>query len=64
MTSANESAKAVAAFTQAVIAQVSDLRTKHPALAGLTVDEMISGSIPVPFHPAASKTFQNLGLLR
>jgi TRAP transporter TAXI family solute receptor len=65
MTSANEDTKAVAAFVQATIAQISDLRTKHPALAGLTVEEITPGdSIPVPLHPAASQVYKELGLSR
>jgi len=64
MTSANENTKAVAAFAQATIAQISDLRTKHPALASLSVEEMTGGSIPAPLHPAASQFYQDLGLLK
>jgi TRAP transporter TAXI family solute receptor len=64
MTSANEDTKAVAAFAQATIAQISDLRTKHPALAGLTVEEITGGSVPVPLHPAASQVYRELGLSR
>jgi TRAP transporter TAXI family solute receptor len=62
MTSANEDTKAVAAFAQAIIARISDLRTKHPALAGLTVDEMTGDGVPVPLHPAASQVYRELGL--
>jgi len=64
MTSAKENAKAVAAFAQETIAEISDLRTKHPALANLTVDEMADGSIPVPLHPAARQVYKDVGLLR
>jgi len=64
MTSAKENAKAVAAFAQETIAEISDLRTKHPALANLTVDEVADGSIPVPLHPAARQIYKDVGLLR
>jgi len=64
MTSANENTKAVAAFAQAAIAQISDLRTKHPRLAGLTLEGMTGGSSPVPLHPAASQVYKDLGLLK
>ncbi|MBV9532208.1 MAG: C4-dicarboxylate ABC transporter substrate-binding protein, partial [Bradyrhizobium sp.] len=64
VTSANVSTKAVLAITQATIAQISELRTKHPALASLTVEEMTGGSIPAPFHPAASQVYKDLGLLK
>jgi TRAP transporter TAXI family solute receptor len=64
MTSASENTKAVAAFAQAIIAQIGDLRTKHPALANVTVEEMTGGNFPVPLHPAASLVYKDLGLLR
>ena len=64
MTSANESTKAVAAFAQAIVAQIGDLRTRHPALANLTVEAMTTGNFPVPLHPAASQVYKDLGLLR
>ena len=63
MTSESEDAKAVAAFTEVTIAQISDLRTKHPALANLTVEEMTGRSVPAPFHPAARQVYKDLGLL-
>jgi uncharacterized protein len=64
MTSANENAKAVAAFAQAAVSQVSELRAKHPALANLTAEGMTGGSLPVPLHPAASEVYKDLGLLK
>jgi TRAP transporter TAXI family solute receptor len=64
MTSANENAKAVAAFAQTTIALISDLRTKHPRLAGLTLEEMTGGNFPVPLHPAASQVYKDVGLLK
>ena len=64
MTSANENTKAVAAFAQAAIAQLGDLRTRHPALANLTAEGMTGGSFPVPLHPAASQVYKDLGLLK
>ena len=56
--------KAVAAFAQAVISQIGDLRTKHPALANLTVEGMTGGNGSVPLHPAASQVYKDLGLLK
>jgi TRAP transporter TAXI family solute receptor len=64
MTSESENAKAVAALAQATIAQISDLRTKHPAIANLTVEEMTGGSFPAPLHPAASQVYEDLGFLK
>ena len=64
MTSENENANAVAAFARALIARISDLRTKHPALANLNVEGMTEGVLPVPLHPAASQVYKKLGLLK
>jgi uncharacterized protein len=64
MTSANESPKVVAAFAQAMVAQINDFRTKQPALASLTAEQMTGGSISVPLHPAASQVYKDLGLLK
>jgi uncharacterized protein len=64
MTSANENKKAVAAFAHAIIAQIGDLKNKHPALAGLTVEAMTGGNFPVPLDPAASQVYKDLGLLK
>ena len=63
-TTANEDPTAVAAFAQGVIAEVSDLRTKHPVLANLTLEEITGGSLPVPFHSAAGQVYKQVGLLR
>jgi len=64
MTSANENTEAVAAFAQATITQISELRTKHPALASLSVEEMTGRSIQAPLHPAASQVYEYLALLK
>jgi uncharacterized protein len=64
MTSANENTKAVAAFAQAIIGQIDDLRKRHPALAGLTVEAMTGGNFPIPLHPVASQVYRQLGLLK
>jgi uncharacterized protein len=64
MTTANENPEAVAAFAQSIIAEVSDLRTEHPVLANLTLEEITDGSLAVPFHPAAGQVYNEVGLLR
>ena len=64
MTSANETTKVVAAFAQAMVAQISDFRTKQPALASLTAEQMTGGNVSVPLHPAASQVYKDLGLLK
>jgi TRAP transporter TAXI family solute receptor len=64
MTSANENAKAVAAFARTIIAKIGDFRGKHLVLAALTVGGMTGGSVAVPLHPAASQVYKDLGLLK
>jgi TRAP transporter TAXI family solute receptor len=63
MTSSNEKPETVAIFAQALVAGIGDLRTRHPALAGLAVQEMVGGGGPVPLHPAADKVYKEIGLL-
>ena len=65
MTSAIETTKVVAAFAQAMAAQIGDFKTKQPALASLTAEQMTGGtSSSVPLHPAASQVYKDLGLLK
>ena len=40
------------------------MKMKHPALARLTINEMIAGNVPAPMHPAALKVYGELGLLK
>jgi TRAP transporter TAXI family solute receptor len=54
----------VAAFARALIGQIERLKTQDPALASLTVQDMISGSLPAPIHPAALQVFKELGLTK
>jgi uncharacterized protein len=63
MTTADIDDRAVVAFARAVVTQIEALRSKQPALADLTVQEMISGSLPAPLHPAAAQFYRTLGLL-
>ena len=63
MTTADMDDRAVAAFARAVVTQIEALRSKQPALAELTVRDMVSGSLPAPLHPAAAQFYKSLGLL-
>ncbi len=56
--------RTVAAFAKALVAQVDALKARNPALANLSVPEMISGSLPAPMHPAALQVYRELGLLK
>jgi hypothetical protein len=64
MTRADTDDRTVAAFARALVTQVDALRAKNPALANLSVQEMISGSLPAPLHPAALQVYRELGLLK
>ena len=64
MTTANENPKAVAALAQAIMADVSDLRTRNPVLANLTLEEITSDSVAIPLHPAAGQVYKEAGLLK
>ena len=64
MTRADVDDRIVAAFARDLITQVEALKTKHPALANLTIQDMVSGSLPAPLHPAATQVYRELGLLK
>ncbi len=64
MTRAETDDRTVAAFARALVTQVDALRAKNPALASLSVQEMVSGSLPAPLHPAALQVYRELGLLK
>ena len=64
MTNADADDRVVAAFARALVTQVEALKTKHPALANLTIQDMISGGLPAPLHRAAAKVYRELGLMK
>ena len=64
MTRAETDDRTVAAFARALVTQVEALKAKNPALANLSVQQMISGSLPAPLHPAALQVYRELGLLK
>jgi uncharacterized protein len=63
MTTADVDNRAVAAFAQALVKQIETLKSGHPALADVTVEATISGSLPAPLHPAAAQIYKALGLM-
>jgi uncharacterized protein len=64
MTSASMDDKAVADFARSLVMQIEALKSKHPALARLSVQSMVSGTFPAPLHPAAVKVYRELGLMK
>jgi uncharacterized protein len=63
MTTANTDVRAVAAFAQELVEQIETLKSEHPALADLSVPEMVTGILPTPLHPAAAQVYKDLGLV-
>ena len=56
--------RAVAAFAHTMAANIEALKSEHPALANLSIQDMVSGNLPAPLHPAAAKVFKEMGLLK
>jgi TRAP transporter TAXI family solute receptor len=52
----------VYALTKAILSNVEDLRRSHPALAGLTPQQMMKDAIVAPLHPGALRAYRELGL--
>jgi uncharacterized protein len=63
VTSISVDARVVAAVARAVLANVPELRTLHPALGELKAGEMIDDGLTAPLHPAAADVYKKLGLL-
>ena len=63
MTTANMDDRVVAAFARALVTQIETLKSKNPSLANLSLDDMVSGSLPAPIHSAAMQVYRELGLL-
>lgn len=64
MTRADMDDRIVAAFARPLVIQIEALKGKHPALANLTVQDMISGNLPAPLHSGVTQVNQELGLLK
>ncbi|MCX7341994.1 MAG: TAXI family TRAP transporter solute-binding subunit [Hyphomicrobiales bacterium] len=52
----------VYAMTRAILRNIDDLRHSHPALAGLTPQQMMKDAIVAPLHPGALRAYRELGL--
>jgi TRAP transporter TAXI family solute receptor len=63
VTSTSVDARIVATVAKAVLANVPELRTLHPALGELKAGEMIDDGLTAPLHPAAADVYKELGLL-
>ena len=46
------------------MAHVDELKTLHPALAGLKIEEMVTQGLTAPLHPAAAAVYKELGLIQ
>ena len=64
MTRADTDDRIVAAFARALVTEVEALKGKNPTLANLTIQDMTSGNLPAPIHPAALQVYRELGLLK
>ncbi len=49
--------------TKAVFENLEEIRTLHPALAGLTREGMLEG-LTAPLHPGAAKYYKEVGLMK
>jgi TRAP transporter TAXI family solute receptor len=63
VTSTLVDARIVATVAKAVLANVPELRTLHPALGELKAGKMINDGLTAPLHPAAADVYKELGLL-
>jgi uncharacterized protein len=62
VTSASQDARVVAVIAKELLTHMPELRALHPALAGLTVDEMIKDGLTAPLHPGAAQVYKELEL--
>jgi len=62
-TSAKVPDQVVYDLTKVVFENLAELRQQHPALSGLTREEMLKG-LSAPLHPGAEKYFREAGLLQ
>jgi TRAP transporter TAXI family solute receptor len=63
VTSASADTHVVAAIAKAILTHVAELRTLHPALAGLKAEDMVTQGLTAPLHPAAAMVYKELGLI-
>jgi TRAP transporter TAXI family solute receptor len=62
VTSASVDARMVAVIAKEVLTHLGELRTLHPALAGLKAAEMVKDGLTAPLHPGAAKIYKELEL--
>ena len=63
MTNADLSDEVAYAVTKAVFTNLDEFKRLHPALGGLTPQNMLEGN-SVPYHPGAIKYFKEAGLMK
>jgi TRAP transporter TAXI family solute receptor len=63
VTSASADARVVAVIAKAVLAHIADLRTLHPALAGLRERNMVGDGLTAPLHRGAEQVYKEMGLI-
>ena len=61
VTSANVSDDIVYAVIKEVVTNLEDFKALHPALSGLTEDQLFGG-LTAPLHPGAIKFYEEAGL--
>jgi TRAP transporter TAXI family solute receptor len=64
VTSASAEPRIVAALARGIMAHVDELKTLHPALAGLKIEEMVTEGLTAPLHPAVEAVYKELGLIK
>jgi uncharacterized protein len=64
MTTANMDPRPVAAFARGLVTQIDALKSKDPALAQLSIRDMVAAGMPAPLHPAAAQVYRDLGLMK
>ena len=64
VTSASANPRIVAALARGIVAHVDELKTLHPALAGIKIEEMVTQGLTAPLHPAAAAVYKELGLIQ
>lgn len=62
-TTVNVDDSLVQQVTEAVLDSLADLKSLHPALAGIGAGTMISAGISLPLHPGAEAAYRAKGLL-
>jgi len=64
VTSVSANPRVVAAMARAILNHIDELRTLHPALAGLSAEQMITQGLTAPLHPAAAGVYKEFGLMK